>query len=73
MEVDRNYLVSALRACANEIYDKADIIIGNKKILGACQITISIDEESCPSISINRKLKAFTYITDLTNPKAISN
>lgn len=73
MEVDRNYLVSALRACANEIYDKADIIIGNEKILGAYQITISIDEENCPTISINRKLSAFTYIPDLTNPKAISN
>lgn len=73
MEVDRNYLVSALRACANEIYDKADIIIGNEKILGACQITISIDDESVPTISINRELKAFTYIPDLTNPKAISN
>lgn len=73
MAVDRNYLVSALRACANEIYDKADTIIGNEKILDAYQITISIDEESCPNISINRQLKAFTYIPDLTNPKAISN
>lgn len=73
MEEDRNYLVSALRACANEIYDKAYIIIGNAKILGAYQITISIDDESLPTISINRELKAFTYIPDLTNPKAISN
>lgn len=73
MDIDRSFLVSALRACANEIYDKADIIIGNEKAMGAYQVTISIDEESCPAISINRQLKAFTYIPDLSNPKAISN
>lgn len=73
METDRNYLISALRACANEIYDKADIIIGNEMAVGAYQVTISIDEEHCPTISINRELKAFTYIPDLSNPKAISN
>ena len=73
MELDRDFLVSAIRACANEIYDKADTIIGNEKIFGRYEIVITLDEESLPSVSINRELKAFTFIPDLSDINKITN
>lgn len=73
MNIDRNFLVSAIRACANEIYDKADTIIGNEKIFGRYEIIIALDDESVPSVSINRELKAFTFIPDLSDINKITN
>lgn len=73
MDIDRNFLVSAIRACAKEIYDKADTIIGNEKIFGRYEIIIALDDESVPSVSINRELKTLTFIPDLSDINKITN
>lgn len=63
MDFDRkSFLVNSIMACAKEIYNNADSIIGNEDIFGRYEIKITIGNDVLPTISINRTLVPFTFI-----------